>query len=60
MNRKTLKKVEKALGIKLYDWQRDYIMLESDFIPDVLFGKLNESTLFKLITPVFGIKCIDI
>ena len=26
----------------------------------LLFGKLNESTLFKLITPVFGIKGIDI
>ncbi len=42
MNRKTLKKVEKALGIKLYDWQRDYIMLDSDFIPD---GRRNGKTL---------------
>lgn len=42
MNRKTLKKVEKALGIRLYDWQKDYIMLESDFVPD---GRGNGKTL---------------
>lgn len=30
---RTLKKVEKVLGFKLYDWQKDYIMLKSDWMP---------------------------
>lgn len=31
---KTFKKIEKALGFKLYDWQKAYISLESDFVPE--------------------------
>ena len=30
---RTFKKIEKALGFKLYKWQRNYIMMSSDYIP---------------------------
>lgn len=40
---KTFKKVEEALGFELYDWQKDFISMEIDFIP--VGGRANGKTL---------------
>ena len=40
---KTFEKVEEALGFELYDWQKDYISMEIDFIP--VSGRCNGKTL---------------
>ena len=34
MKRQTFRKIEKALGFRLHDWQKDYISMKSDYIPD--------------------------
>ena len=31
---KTFKKIESALGFELHDWQKAYISMESDYIPE--------------------------
>lgn len=40
---KTFKKVEEALGFELYDWQKNFISMEIDFIP--VDGRANGKTL---------------
>lgn len=34
MTKKTFETIERALGFKLHDWQKDYISLSSDWMPD--------------------------
>lgn len=56
MNEELIKRIEKALNITFYKWQRKYLLNEPILLDMRMTGRCTGKTLVYIIKELFGIK----